>query len=155
MIQHWSMLQCAVPSQHVSGTMIFFEILKPYFHYQNLDDSRLILTLDGHLWQWSLVLSSQKWISLSKLSSYFNFKTQSIPTVFNGCYSLLHNSLDLNIRSLRNAWRPGLDTSSDGTCCSQSVLFTYDGSYTIKVHFRELISLQSVSPALSFIISQW
>ena len=95
MIQRQSMLQCAVPTHNVFGTVVnvhtthnymhkmwIFTILKPHKSVR-----RIQIHLDRRvLMLWSLVPSSLKWTRLSKLPSYFSFKT---PTVFNGCCSLL------------------------------------------------------------------
>ena len=53
-----------------------FTILNCTFTIKMRGESRFNLT-DGHLCLWSFVPSSQKWIRLSKLPSYFNFKIPS------------------------------------------------------------------------------
>ncbi len=73
-------------------------------------ESRFNLT-DGYLWLWSFVPSSQKWIRLTKLPSYFSFKTPSFPQ-FSIAVARCYNGWNLNNRSFRNARRAGLKTSS-------------------------------------------
>ena len=76
-------------------------------------ESRFNLT-DGYLWLWSFIPSSQKWIRLSKLPSYFSFKTPSFPQ-FSMAVACCYNGWNLNTSILCNAQRIGLETSSDFT----------------------------------------
>ncbi len=65
----------------------------------------------GFLWLWSFVPSSQKWIRLSKLPSYFSLKTPSFPQ-FSMVVARCYDGWNLNTSTLRNARRAGLETSS-------------------------------------------
>ena len=76
-------------------------------------ESRFNLT-QGYLWLWSFVPSSRKWIRLSKLPSYFSFKTPSF-IQFSMAVAPCYNSWNLNTSAWRNARRIGFDTSSGMT----------------------------------------
>ena len=81
------MIQQRSTSSNSMHTMWNASILKPCFHHKMWGDSRFVL-IDGYLLLWSFVSSSQKWIRLSIMPSYFSFKTPSFH--INGCYRLLH-----------------------------------------------------------------
>ncbi len=133
MIQHRSMLQCAVvPTQHVScmqrthyvtlcskcpSKMWIFTILKLYFHHKNM--RRFLIHLGRLvLWLWSFgpITSKVKSpLKIIKLLSFQNPCPCAIDTVFNGFYSLLHKLRIYKIPA-DNACRSGIDTASVYAC---------------------------------------